>query len=419
MPNRTRKSPIIRLPKYRLHKPSGRAVIQFRPLFGNNPRYLEGDFNSDASRQHYERCCQEILAYKMGRKQPREMPTGRCKVVHLLQHYLPWAKSYYKSNNGRGEYTNLVAAARPLRKEHGHTPLDQFGPIALKDVRAAMVAMGWARKHVNAQVHRVRRMFRWGVENEMVSADVLAKLLAVGPLRKGKTKARETADVKPAPRSAIDAVLPHLSPTVRAMLELHWLTGMRSDELCRLRPCEINRSDKIWLYVQPEHKTEGIGKLKVVPIGPRGQKLLKPYLGCAATAFVFSPRIALAEQSAARRAKSKSKPRRGHKRSQRHVRDRYTTTSYYHALLHGFAALARMKGAIGYKPAKVSWRDWLATFGVEYFHPHQLRHSRATLTRERFGKEGVVAQLGNAAEAVDIYALPSLPLAKKIAHESG
>ncbi len=56
---------------------------------------------------------------------------------------------------------------------------------------------------------------------------------------------------------------------------------------------------------------------------------------------------------------------------------------------------------------------------IERWSPHRLRHSRATLTRELYGKEGAEAQLGNDAIATDIYAQKSLPLAKQIAAETG
>ena len=40
---------------------------------------------------------------------------------------------------------------------------EDFGPLGLKAVRQKMIEKGWCRTHINHQVNRVRRMFRWGV----------------------------------------------------------------------------------------------------------------------------------------------------------------------------------------------------------------------------------------------------------------
>ena len=83
-----------------------------------------------------------------------------------------------------------------------------------------MVRLGWSRTHVNMQIGVVRRMFRWGVENEVVAPSVLHGLQAVGGLRRGKTAARETEPVGPVAEAVVDAIKPHMSRQVWAMIEL-------------------------------------------------------------------------------------------------------------------------------------------------------------------------------------------------------
>jgi hypothetical protein len=46
--------------------------------------------------------------------------------------------------------------------------------------------------------------------------------------------------VKPVPDDHVNAVLRFLPPTLRAMVELQRLTGMRSGELCVLRSCDVD-----------------------------------------------------------------------------------------------------------------------------------------------------------------------------------
>ena len=141
-------------------------------------------------------------------------------------------------------------------------------------------------------------------------------------------------------------------------------------------------------------------------------------------AFVFSPAISVAEQKAARRAARKTKFY-GKSATQQPratiTNDRYDAHSYQAAINHGFRKwAASINSPMGAKkPKGVSLRDWLASFGIFYWHPHQLRHTRGTLTRATFGIEGAQAQLGNTLDATEIYAEKSLALALRIAGETG
>ena len=99
-------------------------------------------------------------------------------VRHTKSHYV---------RNGRitSEVSNIQTALRPLVKIHGKCLESEFGPIKLKQVRDGMVANGIVRKSVNRGIGRINRMFRWGVENEMVSTKVLAAINSVPGLRYG------------------------------------------------------------------------------------------------------------------------------------------------------------------------------------------------------------------------------------------
>jgi integrase len=44
----------------------------------------------------------------------------------------------------------------------------------------------------------------------------------------------------------VEGTLPYLSPTIRAMIELQLVTGMRPGELCQLRPMDVNRDSEVW-----------------------------------------------------------------------------------------------------------------------------------------------------------------------------
>jgi integrase len=192
---------------------------------------------------------------------------------------------------------------------HSELVID-FGPLALKAVRHKMVEAGYARSTVNDSVHRIRRMFRWGVENELVAPSILQALEAVTALVKGKTKAYETEPVGPVADTAVDATLPHLPVVVADMVRFQRLTGCRPQEVCLIRPCDVDNSGDVWQYVPIEHKTEHRGKRRTIFIGPRAQDVLRPYLLREKESFCFVPadseRKRRAELTAARRIPARS-----------------------------------------------------------------------------------------------------------------
>ncbi|WP_439621563.1 hypothetical protein [Gemmata sp.] len=115
-----------------------------------------------------------------------------------------WAQAYYRHADGTptSELEDIRHAVRPLRELFGLTAAREFGPMALKRVREAMVAKGWARGTVNQQCGRVKRVIRWAVENELVPADRWEALRAVRGLTKGRTDARETKPIGPFPTTS-------------------------------------------------------------------------------------------------------------------------------------------------------------------------------------------------------------------------
>src|SRR5262249_17769482 len=149
---------------------------------------------------------------------------------------------------------------RPLRKLYGHTLASDFGPLALKAVRSAMLEAGLCRNEINKRVGKIVRVFKWGTENELVTASVYHGLKAVSGLRKGRSEARESEPVKPVPEAFVQAVRPHVARQVWAMIQLQLFTGMRPGEVCQMRTCDVNTAGKVWTYIPQSHKTEHHGK---------------------------------------------------------------------------------------------------------------------------------------------------------------
>ena len=105
-----------------------------------------------------------------------------------------------------------------MLKEFGRTKVADFGPAKLKKVRQTMIEAGIVRTSINRNVGRIRRLFKWGAENELVPVNVHVALTTVSGLRHGRSEAVESSPVKPVPEADIEAVKPHVSRQVWALI---------------------------------------------------------------------------------------------------------------------------------------------------------------------------------------------------------
>src|SRR5690606_35770420 len=117
----------------------------------------------------------------------------------------------------------------------------------------------------------------------------------------GKTTAYEKPPIGPVPDAWVDAVLPFLTPPVRAMVHVQRLTGMRPSEVTRMRACDIDMSGDIWTFQLDRHKTAWRGHRRRIPIGPRAQEIIRQFLKPKTDAYLFSPQDAEAWRSKERR----------------------------------------------------------------------------------------------------------------------
>src|SRR5262249_4945300 len=111
--------------------------------------------------------------------------------------------------------------------------------------------------------------------------------------------------VGPVAEEHVLAVLPFVRPPVQAMIRVQLLTGMRPEEVCRLRPADIDTSVPVWVYRPPRHKNAHRGKHRAVAIGPKAQAVLAAFTPPDPSGYYFSPRRSvealLAERTAARK----------------------------------------------------------------------------------------------------------------------
>ncbi len=169
-------TPSLQIPRYRLHRPSGRAVV----TLNGRDCYL-GVHGTAASRAEYDRLLHEWLAN--GRRVPdRGDNSPSITVDQLLVAYWNQAKDWYRKNGQPTSHAhNVQDAMRPLHKSYGLTPVDLFGPLALKGIRETFIERGLCRSSVNKHIGTIKRIFRWGTENELVPSSVFQALQAVTP----------------------------------------------------------------------------------------------------------------------------------------------------------------------------------------------------------------------------------------------
>jgi integrase len=171
-----------------------------------------------------------------------------------------------------------------------------------------------------------------------------------------------------------------------------------------MRPIDIERSGEIWVYTPEHHKTEHHGKSRVIPIGPKAQAILTPYLDREELDYCFDPRESEAMRRLDQHRKRKTPLSCGNKPGTNRVKNPthrpgacYTTNTYRQAI-HRACDKA----------------------GVDKWSPNQLRHAMGTEARKLFGLENTRALLGHSsAVTTEIYAEVDLQAAARIAKEIG
>jgi integrase len=421
------------IPSYRRHKQSGQAIVSLPDGYGGRRDILLGKYRTAVSRAEYARVLAEWEAND--RRLARPQTAGADLTINeLILAYWKFVRSYYvKDGKPTSEQDTIRQALRFVKRLYSDTPAGKFGPLSLKAVRKAMIdhpitrivkvenpntgevteqvkvlRHGLARKYINKQIGRIKRLFAWAVEEELVSASVHDALLRVKGLRKGKGEAREKPRVRPVPDAFVEAVLPLVPATIRTMIEVQRLSGARPQDVVGMRAIDIDRSGLIWEYRPPHHKTEhhednGMDRERIVFLGPRAQTLLKPHLTLNVTDYLFSPIRSESIRNALRRDTRQSPMtpsqarRRARGRKRAPLRDLYDVASYRRAIRRACEAA-----------------------GVPLWSPNQLRHSRGTEIRKRYGLEASQAVLGHSELGVtQVYAEVDREAARRVMAEIG
>jgi len=380
-------------PRYSLHKSTGQARVRI-----NGKDHYLGQYGSPESRTLYETMIAEWL------RTNGDLSRLSLTVGDLVLLYFEHAKTHYQKNGKpTSELSCVQIALRHLATVARDMKAQDFGPTAYKKVRDSMIEADYARKSINVHMGRIKRMFKWAVANEYIDISIHQRLCTVQGLQRDRSAAKESAPVKPVPQEDIDAVLPFLSEPLAAVVQIQMLTGARPGEILSMRASEIDTSGDVWSYKPSAHKTEHHGRERVISLGPKAQKLLKPFLARNPTGSLFRPDQAIEAFHAERRKNRKtpftpSQSARAKKsKSEKKPGQQYTTSSYNQAIRKAC------------EKAKVTrWR------------PNQLRHNVGTAIRRAHGVEAARTVLGHSsAVTTEIYAEMDQARAREIIKEIG
>lgn len=290
--------PNAQLPTLRFHKSSG----QFYYWFAGKRHYLGA--KKGVAEQHYRL----ILG---GAATPAPDPAA------VAGGTLAEAMAIYREFAGR-RYTDYRAIARvdaaidAALAVHAILPIESFRPRHLRDIRDGLVQRKppLSRSYINCLIRALKTALRWLAEEEHVQPTVLAAARTVRALAPGEG-GREISPVPSVENWIVDATRSECSPTIRAMVDVQKLTGMRPGELCAMRRGEVSMTpaellhpiasrrplaalqidgELVWIYVPSQHKNTKRGRLRAIAIGPAAQKVLLPLLTNTETqGYVFKP----------------------------------------------------------------------------------------------------------------------------------
>jgi integrase len=384
----------MRLPSYRKHS-SGQARVTI-----NGKDHLLGPYGSPASKEAYGRLIAEFSA--SGRSHCFGEAPSALKMEDVLLAFIRHARDYYR---GSSEFYHYQLAATPIARLYASLPAEKFGPTEFRAIQADWMSdPKRSRSYINKMMSRARKVIKWAVGAGMMPPASLEAIRCVDPLRKGRCSVRETTRVTCVDQKLVDATLPHLTPVVRAMVELQQLLGARPGEICSIRPRMVDRTGDVWRIDLQEHKNAHRDKQRVLFVGPRGQEILSRYLLRHAESYCFSPIESEKQRREARHQARKTKLTTGNRpgtnrarKPRRAPKDHFTTGTYGRSI-----------------------RNACLRNGIEVWGPNRLRHNRATLVRAQYGLEAASAVLGHSGLAItETYAEMNMAAAAVVAREIG
>jgi integrase len=264
-----------RIPQYCKHS-SGQARVKI----DGKIVYL-GKHGTPESRQRYNALIADLLT--------RQDELQTVTIDQLAIRFMSWAEGHYETRESSGRVSNARQALQHLIASYGTEATSLFSAMKLEQIRNRMIADDLSRRYINDMIAIIKLAFKKGVVWGMVGATTWHNVVALESIPSGKGLVRETEPIGPVPVRDIAAVKRQVSAPIWAMIVLQYRTGMRPNEVLNLKPGQVDRSDDLWIYIPPTHKTQHRGKMRVLVLDRKAQRVLLPFLDRDDEEFCFKP----------------------------------------------------------------------------------------------------------------------------------
>lgn len=283
-------------------------------------------------------------------------PPDGLLVVELFELFLiAHAQTYRRDPNSKNRSTTLTKFKTALGA------LGEIANLPAATITAKMIRQ-WmyrrveegrlARTTINAYLHCLQSVYRWGELEDKVPEQTNAVIQSVKGLKRSEGGVKETKIRQPVDFGLVEATLPYLHDTPATIVRLLMLTGARPSEICGLSLADIHKDEKngVWVYQPPEHKTAHRGLPRTIVFGAEAIDLLTTYM-----------------------QKHRIKSGRVFR-----VEDKRAKTIHYSQLL--------LRHRIG-----IATREG----GLTYWTPYQIRHTVASKLEAELGIDAARAVLGH------------------------
>lgn len=311
------------------------------------------------------------LAKKLWNKESKRAldPAAIQTVGGLVEYYTANLDKLYTSTSAMPK---LIRKTMELLMDCKDLPVDEFGPLRLREVQQSLIAKSkLSARTINLYIGQIKAMFDWAVGYEMVNPSAayalkqVKNLSKVNPIEGVKaSNRRSTVEIE-----RISKVMPYLTSTLQLMVKTQLMCGMRPNEVCIMRKCDIDTSGEVWIYRPAKHKGQWRGHQRAVAIAKSIQEAIAGKLEAAGDEeYIFKPADGVSERQYQRRAAAKAVRKRLVGNGRRYDGQCYTPGSYRRAIDRA------CKRA-----------------GVKVWTPYQLRHTAATILRAKLGDDGLSA----------------------------
>jgi hypothetical protein len=132
--------------------------------------------------------------------------------------YIEHAKQHYRRANGTNtdELSEYKRISKLVREVYGNIRAAEFGPSALKVIRQNFINQDLSRGFINQRIGKVRRIFKWGVSEELIQPSTYQAVSSVSDLQRGRTEARETEPVGPVDDAVVETTLNRVASRVES-----------------------------------------------------------------------------------------------------------------------------------------------------------------------------------------------------------